>query len=192
MGLIEVYVDGGFCYKTKIGAAAFAVFEDGILKYKYSKVLPQNATCNRAEYEAFLDSVFFAEKNNFFNLSDGPIIFYSDSELLVQTYNYYMIAWFFLENKFEMRDIYGQKKSKESLPKKLKRRSTNEVANYDLVEKLLLVRELHDSDLRLVWTKGHAGTFGNELVNSMCSKAINDFKNKKRILLGKNEVLKIT
>ncbi|MEJ5328487.1 MAG: RNase H family protein [Candidatus Bathyarchaeia archaeon] len=150
----DIYTDGAFDYKTSIGAYAFCVFDiiEGKKKLIHAESgVVKNATCNRAEYEAFIKACEFSIENLVFD----KLLIKSDSSLLVNTYNKWAEAWV-AKNKL------------------------HKMKNTDLVLHLLQLKQQFKESLCLTWVKGHAGILGNEIADKLAQRVI-DTEKKRRM-----------
>lgn len=138
----EIFTDGAYDYSSQIGSYAFCVFANNTLIYTESGLV-ENATCNRAEFEAVIRAFEYAKSK----LQDGRLIIGSDSSLLVNTFNSWGERW-----------VYGNKLHKRK--------------NTDLVLRLLKLKEELGCRVRLVWVKGHAGILGNEISDRLAKEVI--------------------
>lgn len=138
----EIYTDGGCFPNPGKGAWAIVMVRNGQLideKFGYH----ENTTNNRMEYLAVVNALKMVK------LMKIETTIYSDSQLLVNTYNLWMDKW---------------------ASKGWKRKEKNgEIKNVDLVKELFeLKRTMHDN-VRVAWIKGHAGHRWNERCDRLCS-----------------------
>ena len=129
---VEVYTDGACMPNPGQGAWGFLIkHSDGreITGGGYER----RTTNNRMEFKAFIEATKMINK-------EEPVQVFSDSNLLVQTYNLWMDGW----------------------GKTLKKKK-----NQDLVLELMRIKREFPK-LRLSWVKGHAGLYGNERADELC------------------------
>lgn len=145
----ELWTDGGFNWSSGKGAFAFVLLRvDGLSKSVVSverELLKENATCNRAEFLGFIKGVEYL----FGSHDDVTFVrCYSDSSLLVNTFNSWMHKWLASPKKFEKKK------------------------NQDLVLRLYELHTSFGSKIKLSWVKGHSGLVYNELCDKLCNELI--------------------
>lgn len=139
--MIEVYTDGGCMPNPGSGSWALVILRNGILNQERSGA-EFETTNNRMEMKAVVESLLLLNRN------DHAVI-YSDSQLIVNTYNQWMHSWAKL----------GWKRNNKS------NRVKSEVKNLDLVQQMY---SLYSESVKLVWVRGHDGNYWNEFVDEMC------------------------
>lgn len=147
-----IYTDGACFPNPGNGSWAFVVLNDNeeIVFKKNSVEL--NTTNNRMECKAIIEAMKWVVNSNLEHLD---ITIYSDSQLIVNTYNIWMHRW----------SEKGWKRKK------------SEIKNLDLVKELYNLKQI--VNVELTWVKGHSGILGNEIADYLCSKSFNKNKTPK-------------
>ncbi len=133
MRTLEIYTDGACLPNPGQGAWAFVVYENNrtiLEKFGYAF----KTTNNRMETQAVI------ECSKVINRDDEVTVF-SDSSLVVNTYNLWMHNW-------EKKKFKGKK-------------------NIDLVVQLIEISK-NFPKLKFNWIKGHSGVVGNERADELC------------------------
>jgi len=137
MRSLQIYTDGA-CYPNPgTGSWGYVILENEMLVKKDS-YYELTTTNNRMEYLAAIKALSNCEKSD-------DVVLYSDSQLLVNTYNQWMHSW-----------------AKKGFAKK------KGIKNLDLV---LSLYELHLKlpNVRFEWVKGHSTNDWNNYVDELCS-----------------------
>lgn len=143
---MRIYIDGACFPNPGNGSWAFVVLnENEEIVFKKNSV-ELNTTNNRMECKAIIEAMKWVVDSN---LEHIDITIYSDSQLIVNTYNTWMHKW----------SERGWKKKKSG------------VKNLDLVKELYSLKQM--TSVELVWVKGHSGILGNEIADYLCSKSFN-------------------
>lgn len=144
---LYIYTDGSYDMSKNIGGYALVVInsqnEEIFREYEKAK----DSTSNRMEYTALIRALEYLEKSN----HSGTVLIQSDSQLLVNTYNQWMISW--EKNNWT--------------------RSAGEIKNLDLVKKLFELKPKFPQ-VKVQWIKAHNGHEWNELVDELTRKAYQD------------------
>lgn len=149
---LKLFTDGGCIpvpqgiYIPSVGSWAYCIVD------KENKIIHQESgkeydtTNNRMEYTAFIKGVQFLKNNDLMN---EEILAFSDSELLINTYNSWMFNW----------------------EKKQWKKKGGEIKNLDLVKILFEIKTQHQSIL-LSHIPGHQGYEFNEHCDQLCSNIL--------------------
>ena len=137
---IEIYTDGGCDPNPGKGAWAFVIIENNKIK-KEMWGTDEETTNNRMEYSALINALKHIDENQ-------QVKAFSDSKLLVMTFNEWMMKW-------------EQKSWKKKEP----------IKNLDLVKQLFELKQQKPL-VKLSWVKAHNGNKWNEYVDQLCSEAI--------------------
>lgn len=143
--MLTFYTDGGCSrngQKDSLGAVGVVALKDDRETFAYSRTYT-DTTNNRMEYRALIFAMEMALKNNL----EEPI-FYTDSNLLVQTVNQWMHGW----------QKNGWKK--KTSPKQIK--------NLDLVLRLWELRRALPR-AQILWVKGHADNAWNNRADELAT-----------------------
>lgn len=144
---LYIYTDGSYDMSKNIGGYALVIInsqnEEIFREYEKAK----DSTSNRMEYTALIRALEYLEKSN----HSGTVLIQSDSQLLVNTYNQWMISW--EKNNWT--------------------RSAGEIKNLDLVKKLFELKPKFPQ-VKVQWIKAHNGHEWNELVDELTRKAYQD------------------
>lgn len=140
MNKLEIYTDGSCDPNPGFGGWAFVVILNEKVVMKKTGYEP-NTTNNRMEYIAAIEAISTCS-STFFEYQDVTI--YSDSQLLVNTYNKWVDKWM---------------KSKKKLETK---------KNLDLVKLLFEHKQKHPK-IKVQWVRGHNGNKWNEFVDELAN-----------------------
>jgi len=135
----EIYTDGCCIPNPGNGSYGYIKVFNNVLLSESVK-LESNTTNNRMEYRAVIDAMKSCSV-------DDEVTIYSDSQLLVNTYNKWMEDW----------DLKGKLEKKK---------------NNDLVKELIVLKRKY-KNINLNWIKGHSGHQWNEYIDSLVFKIIN-------------------
>jgi len=146
--MYEIYTDGG-CdnIRTKAGSWCYVVVKEKMY-IRESSGLELNTTNNRVEYLAVINAMNYLIKNNI-----TEAVINTDSQLLVNTYNSWMLKWY-----------------KNGTWKK----TGGAIKNIDLVKELYSVKT-NNPGFKLCWVKGHSGIEWNEYCDEVCSTILNEY-----------------
>lgn len=128
-----------------MGSWAYVVIDDSNKIIKQDSGIVYDTTSNRMEYTAFIKGANYIASNSI--ISNELIIAFTDSELLVNTFNSWMHKW----------------KLKEWT-----RKGKSPIKNLDLVKELYEI-DLKNKNLRLSHIPGHQGYEWNEHCDNVCS-----------------------
>jgi len=137
---LKIYTDGGCEPNPGKGAWAFVfIKDDKVIKESWGT--DDETTNNRMEYSALINALK--------NLKDDEQAdIFSDSQLLVNTFNDWMFKW-----------------EKKNWIKK------GGIKNIDLVKEMFELRQQRPL-VKLFWIKAHNGNKWNEYVDLICTEAI--------------------
>lgn len=160
---MRIYTDGACFPNPGNGSWSFVVLDDNeeIVFKKNSVEL--NTTNNRMECKAIIEAMKWVIDSN---LEHIDITIYSDSQLIVNTYNTWMHKW----------SERGWKKKKSG------------VKNLDLVKELYNLKQI--VNVELTWVKGHSGILGNELADYLCSSSFRNNKTPKPVEFRPRAILR--
>lgn len=147
LGPLKVYTDGSCNAKTGDGGWAFAVFneEKGRDDIFRSSDFEVGTTVNRMEFIAMIEAINWV-------ISNGDIsntIFYTDSQLLTNTFNKWMDGW---------------------KRKNWKKGNGDDVMNKNLVIQLSELKDAHPQ-INIQWIRAHNGDYYNDLVDKLAVEA---------------------
>ena len=148
---IKLYTDG--CCEPNPGSGSWAytiLNEDESSIIKSGTGYEKETTNNRMEYMALIEGIRYANEIS----KVDEIVAYSDSQLLVNTFNEWMHKW---ETKNWIRSSKGKKL---------------EIKNLDLVKELFELKSKSRIKIKLNWVKGHSGNKWNEYCDLLCSQTI--------------------
>lgn len=143
--MIEIYTDGGCSRngsKDAIGATGVVAIKEGEEVFAHSQTY-LSTTNNRMEYRALIFAMNMCIHNNI-----TEVVFYTDSNLLVETITKWMYGW----------QRNGWKK--KSSPKKIK--------NLDLVLQLYELKS-QLPHAQFIWVKGHADNEYNNRADELAT-----------------------
>lgn len=164
---LEIWTDGSAWPNPGRGSWAFVLIDDDTIVGEGSG-FQEDVTNNRMEYMAVIEAFRFITNQKLDEKYEEFTVF-SDSNLLVQTFNIWMANW--------KRNGWQRKTREGNLP----------VKNLDLVKQLDAIKEYFS--VGALWVKGHAGNKWNEHVDKMCRhefkkrgfKSFEDLKEEGRI-----------
>ncbi len=141
--MFDIFCDGGcdnFSAPYK-GSNCFVVLQDKNLVHEHGEA-HLDTTSNRMEYTAALNAIDWVHSN----YGIVPMTIYTDSQLLVNTFEEWMVKW----------------KAKNW------KRPTGEIKNLDLVKSLYQMKRINE-DIKFKWVRGHSGVYWNEYVDQKCT-----------------------
>lgn len=146
--MIEFYTDGSSRKASNTGGFGVAAFRtinnQPILVYAHQEQFT-NVTNNQMELKAIIHACEIADKH----FPNEEVIIYSDSTYCVNSINEWMSTW--VKNKW-----YNSKKQI--------------VENLDLMKTLYRYFSTDFYHCQVKWLKGHAGNFGNEIVDALATQ----------------------
>lgn len=146
----NIYTDGCCVPNPGLGSWAYIKLNLNFEVVSQGSGTFPDTTNNRMEYEAVLKAIESCE-------IDDEIEIYSDSQLLVSTFNQWMEKW----------ESFGWKR-------KMNSKNNDPIKNVDLVQRLLLLKKLY-KNVKVVWVKGHNGNKYNEMADQLCLSALSRF-----------------
>lgn len=150
---LHLYSDGGAYNagpKKGRGSWAFVIISGGEQIHGESQQI-EGTTNNRTEYISFLEGVkkcieIFSTEKGFHKITA-----YSDSNLLVSTWNTWLTGW-------------------------IRKGIVTNKCNSDLLEEMIRLKGIllnKEIEVDLKWVRGHSGNKWNEVCDRMCTEALN-------------------
>lgn len=161
MKVIKIYTDGGYRRKSKLGAYAYVIFVNNILVKEYRIAIPEvsggvKVTSNTMELNAVIKALNWLTSNGY-KAQEHVIYIWTDSQYVQLG----LTEW-----------IHNWKKNG------WKNASRKPVENKDLWNKLdILFNNLGKiyKSINIQWIAGHSGDEGNEKVDALCNKAMDEY-----------------
>lgn len=144
---LKIYTDGACNPNPGKGAWAFIILDENGEVVHTSADSEEDTTNNRMEYQALLNALTHVEPTD-------EVEAFSDSQLLVNTWNQWMHSW----------EAKGWKKK------------SGPISNLDLVQELASIKKRLPK-VKLSWVRGHNGDKWNESVDEMCNSLVGDSDN---------------
>jgi ribonuclease HI len=147
MSIIQVWTDGSANPNPGKGSWAFILVDGNVIIGEGAGFESGPTTNNRMEFLALIKAFEYIEREE---IQEKCVAFdvYSDSNLMVQTFNIWMDKWRSHDWRRYTRGEY------------------KEVSNLDLVKDLHRIK--HTFEVKMRWVKAHAGQRWNERCDTMC------------------------
>lgn len=146
---VKIYTDGGCFPNPGLGSFAYIVLDESETEIiRQSVKVDVETTNNRMEYKALIEAVKTCHV-------DDDIELFTDSMLLVNTFNKWIVSW-------ERRQWVRKKRA-------------GEIKNLDLVKDIFEIKRSYQG-LKVFWIKGHSGHKWNDAVDEMCSNATTTYE----------------